>query len=100
MLTTLIDLTLLDNRELKILARDVKDETHEPLSEIAEYQAGEACACQSDRLQLPAGSAVLWNPQSPSGDARPRGASQLYGRLQRNRRLGKLSSGSDRRFFQ
>src|SRR6185437_3436299 len=99
MLTRLIDLALLDNLELKILALDVKGETNEPLNEIAKHKADEARACQSDRLQLPAGSAVLWNPQSPSGEAGTRRAGKLYGGLQRSRQLGKLLSDPDRRFF-
>ena len=39
MLTRLIDQALVGNRELKILAQDVKDEADEPLSEIVEHEA-------------------------------------------------------------
>ena len=39
MLTRLIDQVLVGNRELKILAQDVKDEADEPLSEIFEHKA-------------------------------------------------------------
>jgi hypothetical protein len=78
----LIDLAQVDNRELKILARDVqiasylfgriadgrkilKDETDEPLREIIEHKASEARDCASDPVRhAGAGSAVLWNPQT------------------------------------
>ena len=71
MLTRLIDQELVGSRERKILAQDVKDDADEPLTEIVEHKAGEARACESDRLQHPAGSAVLWSPRG-SRDKKPR----------------------------
>ena len=64
MLTRLINRSLVDNRELKILAQDLKDEADEPVSKPVEHEAEEARYCDRDRLQLPAGSAVLYS-QSP-----------------------------------
>ena len=56
----------------------LKDEADEPLSEIFERKAYEARDCESDRLQHhAAGSAVLWNPQSPSSGAGTTPAGQL-----------------------
>ena len=46
MLTRLIDRSLVGNRELKILAQDVKDEADEPLSEPIEHKAEEARDCE------------------------------------------------------
>ena len=49
----------------------LKDEADEPLTEIFERQAYEARDCESDRLQRhAAGSAVLWDPPSPSRRSR------------------------------
>ena len=48
----------------------IKDETDEALSEIFEHEAQEERCRDSDRLQHPAGSAGLWNPQAPSGRSR------------------------------
>ena len=42
----------------------LQDEVDEPLSEIFEHEADEARDCESDRLQHPAGAAVLYS-QSP-----------------------------------
>jgi hypothetical protein len=71
----------------------LKDEADEPLSEIFEYKACEARDCKSDRLQHhAAGSAVLWNPPSPSSGA----GTGLAGR-QWTTRLGELGSAQDRR---
>jgi hypothetical protein len=51
------------NRKLTTLVQDIKDDADEPLSEICEHKVR---ACQSDRLQHAAGSAVLYhNPQTP-----------------------------------
>ena len=44
----------------------IKDETDEALSEIFEHEAQEQRCRDSDRLQHPAGSAGLFNPQAPS----------------------------------
>ena len=97
----LIDQALVGNRELKILAQDIKDDADEPLSEIFEHKACEARACESDRLQHAAGSAVLLNPHSPSGGAGTRPAGRLQGSNQLGSdQLGKLSSARDRRVFQ
>src|SRR5438105_3350437 len=73
-----IDQALLGNRELKILAQDFTDDADEPLSEIFEPTACEARACESDRFQHAAGSAVLFNnPHTPSGGAGTRPAGKL-----------------------
>jgi hypothetical protein len=59
----------------------LKDEADEPLSEIFERKAYEARDCESDRLQHDAaGSAVLWNPPSPSSGAGTRPAGRPPGR--------------------
>ena len=72
----------------------LKDEADEPLSEIFERKADEARDCESDRLQHhAAGSAVLWNPPSPSSGAGTRPAD----RLQWSDQPGKLGSARDRR---
>ena len=62
MLSRLIHRSLVGNRELKILAQDVKDEADEPVSKLVEHEAEEARYCDRDRLRLPAGSAVLYPP--------------------------------------
>src|SRR5262245_24491907 len=55
-LTRLIDQALVGNRELMILAQDVKDDADEPLSQLFKHKPCEARACESDRLQHAAGS--------------------------------------------
>ena len=81
-LTRLIDQALVGHRELKILIQDVKEQADEPRGEIYERQAYEARDCESDCLRHAAGSAGLWNPQSPSGGAGSSPAGKLSGRLQ------------------
>jgi hypothetical protein len=46
--TRLIYKALVGNRELKILAQDGKDDADEPLSDIFEHKAREACTYESD----------------------------------------------------
>ena len=70
MLTRLIDQGLAGNRELKILAQDVKDDADEPLSELFERKTCEARGCEGAYLQHAAGSAGLWNPQFPPAGVR------------------------------
>ena len=73
----------------------IKDETDEALSEIFEHEAHEERCRDSDRLQHPAGSAGLWNPQAPSGGA----GTSPAAKLQWSDQLGKLSSARDRQSF-
>jgi hypothetical protein len=73
----------------------LKDEADEPVSEILERKTDEARDCESDRLHHhTAGSAVLWNPPSPSSGA---GTGADAARLQWSGQPGKLSSARDRR---
>ena len=74
----------------------IKDETDEALSENFEHEAQEERCRDSDRLQHPAGSVGLRNPQAPSAGA---GATPA-GKLQWRDQLGKLSSDRDNRVFQ
>ena len=75
----------------------LKDEPDESDGEIFERKADEARDCESDRLQRhAAGSAVLWNPRSPSSGAGTRRAD----RLQWGDQPGKLRSARDRRVLQ
>ena len=60
MLTRLNDQVLVGNREPKTLAEEVKDEANEPVIELFAHEAEGAPSCDRDRLQLPAGSAVLY----------------------------------------
>jgi hypothetical protein len=72
MLARLINRSRVDNRELKILAQDLKDEADESDSQLVEHEADEARNSDRDRLQLPAGSAVLYSqsPEAGSGTTR------------------------------
>src|SRR5271155_5382606 len=75
----------------------LKDEADEPLGEIFERKADTARDCESDRLQYhAAGSAILWNPPSPSGGAGTRPPCTF----QRCDQLRKLISARDRRVIQ
>jgi hypothetical protein len=74
-----------------------EDEADESLSEILKRKANEAHDCESDRLQHhAAGSAVLWNPPSPSS----RAGTMPARRLQWSEQPGKLISARDRRVLQ
>jgi HAE1 family hydrophobic/amphiphilic exporter-1 len=68
----------------------IRDEANEPLSEIFEHRAQEARDDDRDRLQPPAGAAVL-DSQSPQGGSRTTPA----GRLQGSDQPGKLISRLD-----
>src|SRR5262249_12599368 len=96
MLTRSSDQALVGNRELKILAQDIKGDANEPLSEIVRCAAREALACESARLQHAADSAVLCNRTSASGDSGPAPAANLPGKDQ----PGQLRSARDRRVLQ
>jgi hypothetical protein len=84
MLARLINRSLVDNRELKILAQDLKDEADEPVSKLVEHEAEESRYCGGDRLQLPAGSAVVCNAQAAACGS----GTSPAGRLQRSGQPG------------
>jgi hydrophobic/amphiphilic exporter-1 (mainly G- bacteria), HAE1 family len=83
----------------------IRDEADEPLSEIFEHEheAQEATDCDSDRLQLPDGAAVV-HSQAAQGDSgtTPAGPLQQSDQLEKLRsdQLGELISGRDRRVVQ
>jgi hypothetical protein len=75
----------------------LKDEADEPVSENFERKADEARDQESDCVQHhAAGSAVLWNPPSPSSGAGTGPAD----RLQWSDQPGQLISARDRRVLQ
>src|SRR4051812_36325005 len=107
--TRLINRSLVDNRVLKVLAQDLKDEADEAVRKPVEHEAEEASHCDRDRLRLPAGSAVLY-PPSPSPGAGPRPAGTVQsppggpeirpaGSLRRSDQPGELIPAQDRRVF-
>ena len=57
---------MVGDRELKIIAETSRTRRMNLLASWSNPKQKKRSCFDRDRLQLPAGSAVLWNPQAPS----------------------------------